>query len=1093
MMRRVSLHGGAMGAALVCGVALVLMSSSARADWPLPRGDKARTGKTTGVASLHKPVPFWRYYLGGSVDGRGSLVMDIDRDGSGEVLVVSGGKLIAVDRDNVEQWETPVLGLSRIIALADFDGDGAGEIAVHGMRQAFVIEPATGAVLWEQPSSDFGTFGGARVGDLDGDGRADLFVQECACCRVSNGNTGFVYSFADGFDSAKKLWTLPSVLCGGYRSMAILDIDGDGRSEVTLGQHRRIVVLDGATGQMRAISAELGERVGGSICRPADVDGDGDHELVCAQGDNPVEKPELGHRIFALDYRTGAGVDQFGLLWLRQIGDQPRSMVVTPDYTSDIDGDGRVEIAVSGVVAASGGERAATFILDAASGAVLAEIADHRMAGVVFLRAGDSATVLTENDGALHAWLFTRGSSPARRWSLADRRPAIEPDWDLARTIYGSNRIVALDLTGDGISELVTRSTSAANQLYVYDVSGAGRSDRTPGEFARYTAGHGDTILAIWTADVSSDKSRLLVAPSSGIMRLLDRELQPLGFGIRFGGYYPQGDWRNLHLTPVVADLSSDADMASTSRPDSVIVSDSSGSLVRIDGSTASLAVKLDATWRLPGTTSPIVVPGLAGQAPGIACRQSADDGDHRVAVLDPDGQTRWSADVGGRILSDLVPAGLSDDGVPDLIVQWGLRSDRVLEHTAYSGATGEVLWNAQPHREGTTRFPAGGAVTDWNGDGVDDFVHQFYETRVLSGLDGSVLARNDSDELAYFMPTVVDVDRDDRDEVVLHGSFYPVRVVDDDLVSTLWQSAESDRPYPYGAVATTCYDRVPRLVEGSMVHPSRLKITPLSGGELGVATVVFLAGGKAFTSEAQARESGLRMGQLTSTSLHENLMGDARPMAVVGSDDGWLYAVHACTGSLEFSVPFGVSVGAIAFGDSNGDGLDEIIVAAADGYVYALWDAAVDAPQWIIDTDPSRGIVDSDIDITEQTAVLSAAWQAIPEADGYEIAILRAESNEFLTDPPWRKVGLATEATVTHLQLELDERYTFAVRALKDGARSPDAASDGVRVQRIAVSGGCACDAGRVGSSGSHGWSWTAGWLFLAWFVWRRRQSLAV
>ncbi|MEM9490400.1 MAG: VCBS repeat-containing protein, partial [Myxococcota bacterium] len=291
---------------VIATAALVVSAAPAHAGWPGTRGDSARSGTTTGAASLRNPVPYWRYYLGGSIRTRAALAMDIDGDDEAEMIFVSGGKLVAKERNNVPIWQTSVLGMYELVGVSDLDGDGAEEVIARNQEQLFVVEPGSGTILWQQSADDFGTLGGARIGDLDGDGLDDLFAQECACCRINNGNTGFVYSFADGYAAARKLWTSPEARCGGFRSMTLLDVDGDGAPEVTVGEHRRLLIVDGATGQEIAASPDLGDRTGGAICAPVDADGDGDDELLCAQNDSPVAQPELGHRVFLLDYGAGS-------------------------------------------------------------------------------------------------------------------------------------------------------------------------------------------------------------------------------------------------------------------------------------------------------------------------------------------------------------------------------------------------------------------------------------------------------------------------------------------------------------------------------------------------------------------------------------------------------------------------------------------------------------------------------------------------------------------------------------------------------------------------------------------------------------------
>lgn len=1058
-------------------VAALLVAGPARADWSLPRADAQRTGAVAGTSDLVSPVPYWRAYLGGAIQARGALVMDVDSDTTGEVVYVSGGKLVAKERSDAMVWETPVLGISQIVGLADLDGDGVDELVVHGSKQVFVVDPATGRILWAEPATDFGFLGGARVADLDGDGAADLFVQECGCCRINNGNTGFVYRFSRGYDRALKSYTLPSVLCGGYKAMVVADMNGDGRREITLGENQRILLLDGATGAELAATAVLGERAGESLCVPVDVDRDGDDELLCVQSNSPLSTPEIGHRLRLLDYRASGPGASLAVSWERDIGELNRSITTGPGMVSDLDGDGSLELIVSGVLADG---RVVTPILDAVTGALLAELGDERIAGVTMLAAGEPALILTTRETALTGWSFARARDRAQRiqqsWSLPGQRAISEPDWPMAARAFLASQLVVMDITGDGRAELLTTGQDPGRGITAYDLSSG-----APVPVAEYPVAEGASVLTAWISPpMPQEPPRVLVAASTGIMQLLGGDLGALATGVRFGGYYPKGDWRNLHLTPVLGDLGTGAD--------SVIIADSRGALLRLDAARASLAVPPRVAWEVAASSAPIIVPGLVDGGPGIACRQdsSTGDGDHRVAVLGPDGAVRWSAEVGGALLSDIVPAALDGDSAPDLVIEWGRRSDDELQHRAYSGASGQPLWDATAQLRGTTRFPAGGAITDWNRDGIDDFVHQYYDTYVLSGVDGSILSRSDTGTLVYFMPTVMNLDDDAEAEILLHGGFHPVRALDHGvgplLGPPLWVSTDDDRPYPYGAVARRCADGSPRLVESSLRYPSTLKLTALSGAQAGSFVSLVLAGGRRWGSEDSAREAGVFLGQLTATSIHEGLSGDDRPIAVVGSEDGWLYAVDGCTGAPAFTVPLGASVGAVAFGDTDGNGKDEIIVAAGDGYLYALEQAPVRAPAWVIDVDPRRGIVDEDVDQIATATTMSAVWEAVAEADSYEVAVVHAATGAVMSTPAWQNVGAATSATLDGLALMPGQHYLFVARAVKNAEPSPDALSDGVMVDMADYPSGCGCSSGSPSPSGLL--------LLLAWLGLRGRVA---
>jgi MYXO-CTERM domain-containing protein len=1042
---------------------------SARADWPLPRGDRARSGATGGQGNLVAPVPYWRYYLGGAIGPRQARVLDLDTglgggagDGRGELVFVAGGKLMARDRDDGARWETPVLGIDGIVAAGDLDGDGQLDLVARTGDRVIVVGAATGQVLWAEPGDDLGTLGDVRVGDLDGDGLSDILVQECGCCRINNGATGFAYGFARGFGAAERLWTLPSVLCGGTLSMAIADVDGNGRAEVILGERRRIVALDGGTGAEVAATPQLGDRVGQSRCLPIDVDGRPGEELVCLQSNPTLPASEPGHRLFVLGHAVdAAGQAALAVLWQRDVGEVHGQARFAAAPVVDLDGDGALEIVTSGVDA---GGAAITYVHGASQGDLRATAAGQRVVGTIAAAPGKhTALVLTAQGDDLHAWSLA-GDSLAPEWSLPDRRALLEPDWALVPRAYVAERVLVSNfsdgLSGDGAPVLLTAGTQPGGALIAHDLAGV--ADARPRTVATHALDPAAGLLAAWSAAGTpsqasgADPAALLVATSNGRMQLLDATLAPVHGSVRFGGYLPRGDWRNLHLTPVTGDLGTGAD--------SILIRDSRGALVRIDARDASLASPPVARWEVPDASSPILlapeaVPRGDRAYQSIACSQQTADGNDRVLVLDRDGQVRWQAELPGVILSDLVPARLQRAGggeppeaLPeDLIVQWGRGSDVALQHRAFAGDTGAVLWDALPQTPGTSRFPAGGAVTDWDGDGVDDFVHQYYGTQVLSGVDGAVLAQNGQTALVQFMPTIHDVDGDGRSEVVLHGGFAPTRTLDDDLATPLWVSPDDDLPYPYGSIAEGCADGVPRLAGGSLLHPATLKLTPLSGPDAGVHRRLVLAGGKAHETEAEATAAGALLGQLTSAAVHADLAGTGRPMAVVGSDDGWLYAVDACAAELAFAVPLGAAVGAIAFADTNADGLDEILAAAGDGHLYALAQPPIAAPALVLDLEPGAarlpGGIDgvSDVDQVRALDRMAAVWQAVPGADGYQVAVVDADTGRILSAPAWQDVGAATSAEITGLALVPGQRYVFAVRALAGGAASPDAMSDGV------------------------------------------------
>lgn len=1027
-------------------------AQTARADWPMERQNPARTGTAPGTSNIKSPAVYWRHFLGGGLGGADVLVTDTNEDGKNELLYAEAGKVMCRSSNGELLWQTASLSLTALLYAGDFNGDQKADVVATSPDRVFVVQAATGAIQWAEPAGEMGNIGAVRIADFTGDGLVDLFVQECGWCEVSSGKTGFLYSYGGGFTGAQPQWVLPEIAGGGSRSATVIDVDGDGRAELIHGMPGTLSVRDGSTGAVLAQSTALENFAFLSKCVAADIDANVGQELVCI-----INDLSDGHRLFVMKYVAGSP-PSFSRLWGADVG-KNGTIFVKPDFVRDLDGDASIEVTV-------GAEDDAgvpfTTVFDAISGQVLASVSGQAFAGTAAVGASATPFIFTKAEGVLNAWRFSRGKNPALTylWSLTDRTP-IEY-FDASRHVRGAlnTSLGQLDLDADGEHELLTLRSYGGAEVVAYGGS----------EFGPVTVGmfvlpqDTEPVLVRPVPPLTRPAEQVLVAQNDGSLKCLDSALAPTPeFGsaaghpgeLRVGGFYSRGDYRSTGLGPVLGRLGENG-------PDGVLTVDGRRALIRMDASGATVALGPKIVWRRTRAWSPTIVAGLDGSKPGIACLAIAQPETtpptYTIRALSGDGVGLWGVNLPGAPFNDIVPA--SGSAGPFLVAQWGFSSDYVVHTRALSAASGALLWDNAPADVGITRAPMGVAVGDWNSDGTDDAVHQHDRTRIVSGVNGLQIASSESNA-AYFLPALVDVVGDDAWEVTLHGGYDPARTLSHDLGTTLWQSTDDDRPYPFGAVVA-CPGGPLRLVEGSWMYPSRLKFTDLGGSPPGTASTVVLAGGKRFGNEAEADQAQAKRGQLTSASGHENLTGDGRPSVVVGSTDGWLYSVNPCDKSLDFSFDFQAPVGAIAFGDTDGDGMDEIVASVADGYLYGLKHAPLPAPAWVWDTDPPHSIT-TDVDFIETANTLFAAWAPVAGADSYELAVV--SQGTYVTTPAWMPVGNVVAAEIPVASLAVNQTYTVSVRALSGANRSPDTPSDGVTVTHPG-DGGIDADAASDGSA---------------------------
>ncbi len=251
-MRR-STSPGRKSAASLLALAALASAGDARADWPTARHDAKRTGVANGTSDIAKPVVAWSAYLGGSLSATSLLVHDLDGDSKGEIIYCSGGVVAAKRADGSQVWATRISGRCALGGIEDLDGDGKLEVIAYTRLGAWVLDLATGAVRWSQPSGEMGSAAYLRLADMNADKLVDVMMTECGGCDGSKAQTGFIYSFAGGFTHPARVALGPVEPATAALTVAV--VDPSAPAAVLANQSASVfALLDGATGKTLALS-----------------------------------------------------------------------------------------------------------------------------------------------------------------------------------------------------------------------------------------------------------------------------------------------------------------------------------------------------------------------------------------------------------------------------------------------------------------------------------------------------------------------------------------------------------------------------------------------------------------------------------------------------------------------------------------------------------------------------------------------------------------------------------------------------------------------------------------------------------------------
>jgi hypothetical protein len=156
-----------------------------------------------------------------------TAIGQFDSDPEPEIVLVNG-RVTLLEHTGETKWVATPEGLDRggPPAVGDLDGDGEAEVAVAGFSMLHVLE-TDGLIRWSAATTDLSSgITGPTLADLDGDGEVELSYADEMAFRIYRGSTGEVL-----FSAENRSGTL-------VESPTVADVDGDGLLEVAIATNQ---------------------------------------------------------------------------------------------------------------------------------------------------------------------------------------------------------------------------------------------------------------------------------------------------------------------------------------------------------------------------------------------------------------------------------------------------------------------------------------------------------------------------------------------------------------------------------------------------------------------------------------------------------------------------------------------------------------------------------------------------------------------------------------------------------------------------------------------------------------------------------------
>ncbi|MCK6521700.1 VCBS repeat-containing protein [Myxococcota bacterium] len=215
-------------------------------------------GKVRGKGTLGKgAAPYGG--TGSSTYGTMSVPVDMNNDGVMELVV--GNAAYTPDGATIWSSSTP----DGLVAVADFDGDGEGEIVKTSGVYVYGLE-TDGSTAWG-PRTFSGNLGAPAADDMDGDGLPEfVFAAQNALIAMKWGGV--------------EMWRATINDVSGAAGPVLFDFELDGYPEVLYADETRIQFFSGLDGSVKFTSGDHASYTILETPVVADVDNDDQVEIV---------------------------------------------------------------------------------------------------------------------------------------------------------------------------------------------------------------------------------------------------------------------------------------------------------------------------------------------------------------------------------------------------------------------------------------------------------------------------------------------------------------------------------------------------------------------------------------------------------------------------------------------------------------------------------------------------------------------------------------------------------------------------------------------------------------------------------------------